>query len=98
MKKTNTDCCALCQLSGLDNNTTSTELDEMLWELSNDAEVKYYPGDKSGKGQTSVFVITTPNEKKLRKLLKNTGFKKIHVFDRRTGYPEGKLKMYIKNL
>jgi len=99
MIKTLTACCALCQLSGLNNETKFDDLMQELLHLSAESRNKDFKvGDDSGKGQTSVFVITTPNEKQLRKTLKAAGFKKVHSFKRRQGYPEGKLKMYITNL
>jgi hypothetical protein len=98
MKKSLTDCCALAQLSGLNNNTTIQELKEQLRKQFDEIKNKYIPGDSSGKGQRALFVITTPTEEVLEYTLKHCGFKEIHQFPRRNGYPEGMLKMFIKTL
>ena len=98
MEKSLTACCALAQLSGLNNNTTIQELEYKLNLLSEDVKNKYVPGDTSGKGQRAIFAITTPVEEPLEYSLKHVGFREVHQFERRNGYPEGILKMFIKNL
>lgn len=98
MKKTLTGCCALAQLSGLNNNTTIQELKEQLSIQFDELKNKYVPGDASGKGQRALFVITTPTEDVLECTLTHCGFQEIHQFPRRNGYPDGLLKMFIKNL
>ena len=99
MKKTTTSCCALCQLSGV-NNTTSIEYFEQVLEIlkrqkENNTEV----GITTGNGQTAVFVIVSPGEHVLEANLNKLGFVNAHTFGRRKGYqPMGDLTMYIKNL
>ena len=71
---------------------------EELWRTFDEIKNKYVPGDSSGKGQRALFVITTPTEDVLEYTLKHCGFEEVHQFPRRNGYPEGLLKMFIKNL
>jgi hypothetical protein len=98
MKKTITDCCALCQISGVNNATSLYELELKLGILTSEMVKNTEVGGNSGLGQTSVFVVTSPGEEVLEYNLKRTGFKKVNTFERRKGYPIGVLKMYIKNL
>jgi len=98
MKKTPTSCCALCQISNVDNNTTKEELEAQLVILKEEASETYIPGDNSKKGQTSVFVVTSPGEDKLEELLQELHFSPVHTFDRRKGYKPGELTIFIKNL
>lgn len=96
--KTTTACCALAQINGIGNNTPIADIRKELDLLKEESKEVYVPGDTSGRGQRAVFVITTPDETLLRANLKVLGFKKVHTFSRRKGYPDGKLKMYIKNI
>lgn len=103
--KTTTDCCAMCQLSRVSNDTSKKDIEEVLKELKKEKEENVEVGVTRGNGQTAVFVVTTPGEKVLEKNLKELGFSAKHVFERRRGYNEvtplpfrGDLKMYIKNL
>lgn len=98
MKKTNTACCALAQLSGLNNDTTKEELQKTIVKLTAERNETYIPGDSSGKGQTAIFVITTPNESKLENTLFSVGFVETTTFQRRLGYEKGNLKMFLKHL
>lgn len=98
MKKTNTACCALAQLNNLDNDTPVEEIMNELLKLKEESAQEFIPGDTSGLGQKAIFVITTPSEESLENKLKVVGFKEIHQFERRNGYPEGLLKMYIINI
>lgn len=99
MIKTVTDCCALCQLSRVNNNTPKYfiewKINRLIEEKNNNTEV----GITTGNGQTAVFTIVSPGESELEKNLLELGFKHKHSFERRKGYPnKGDLKMYIKNL
>lgn len=98
MIKTTTDCCALCQISHVTNQTTVAELENTIEILSEQKKRNNEVGFTSGRGQTAVFVIVSPNEEKLRTNLEGLGFKSSHTFERRVGYPAGMLDMYIKNL
>ena len=95
MKLTTTACCALGQISGVNNNTEILNLKNFLSELKKTSEKSYIPGDDSGEGQTSFFIITTPNEKPLENKLRILGFNHVHSFKRRNGYELGNLKMWI---
>ena len=56
-------------------------------------------GITTGNGQTAIFTIVSPGEDILAENLTTIGFKPIHTFERRVGYPKhGDLTMYIKNL
>jgi len=99
MKKTTTACCALCQISDVNNATTKSDLEYAIKVLKkgmiNNKEVYF----TTGNGQTSVFVIASPGEDKLKETLKSIGFRVKHTFARRVGYPKtGALEMYLKNL
>lgn len=97
--KVPTKCCALAQLSNLANSTSIEEIGEQLELLTKEAKQTFTPGDNSGNGQTSVFVIVTPNEVELEEKLKVLNFKLANEFKRRTGYKQnGYLRMYVYNL
>ena len=99
MVKTTTDCCALCQLSRVDNNTPKFYIEGRLKILKQQMLANKEVGVTTGNGQTAVFTIVSPGEYTLEANLKNLGFELKHQFPRRIGYPKlGALKMYIKNL
>jgi hypothetical protein len=99
MIKTATDCCALCQLSRIDNETPIEHIEIALKKLKEEKEINIEVGYTTGNGQTAVFTIVSPGEYILENNLKKLGFKMKHTFERRVGYPNlGDLKMYIKNL
>lgn len=99
MVKTITDCCALCQLSRVNSETTKEEIKRALEILTKQKEANAEVGVTTGNGQTAVFTIVSPGEFILESNLKELDFKKVHEFERRKGYPNfGDLKMYIKNL
>lgn len=98
MKKITTDCCALCQIAGVSNNTPKGHFEHALKILKEQKDANNEVGVSTGNGQTAAFVIATPNEDELKKTLEEVGFKAIHDFERRKGYaPVGMLQMYIKN-
>lgn len=98
MKITTTACCALAQINDVNNETTKEELQELIDKLILEKKETYIPGDESGKGQTTFFVITTPTEQKLENTLKNLFFERGFKFNRRTGYPEGLLNFWFLRL
>lgn len=99
MLKTATDCCALCQLSRVNNFTSKEDIEKNLIQLRKEKLRNVEVGISTGNGQTAVFTIVSPGEHVLENNLKFLGFKLIHTFERRKGYPKlGNLKMYIKNL
>lgn len=100
MNKIITDCCALCQLSGLNNSTPRKQIEAALVKLTKEKNENVEVGvNNTGKGQTTVFVIVTPSEAFLEANLISLGFSNVHAFERRKGYPQtGLLKMFIKNL
>lgn len=97
MKKTITNCCALCQISVVNNMTPLEDLKQQIKKLTNESQETSIINENN-KGQTSVFVITSPGEEILEDNLYSLGFKVKHTFNRRKGYPKGELKMFIKNL
>lgn len=99
MVKTTTDCCALCQLSRISNDTPIKAIKNKLKILTKEKLANTEVGITTGNGQTAVFTIVSPGENILEKNLINLGFELSHLFERRVGYPNtGLLKMYIKNL
>ena len=88
-------CCALAQL----NCSNVDSIDAIWWEIEQmkreAKEYCYENEEMHGKGQRACFVITTPLEQNLEKNLKILGFKVITKLDRRRGYPQGELKMYL---
>jgi len=99
MIKTTTDCCALCQLSRVNNDTPLDSIAHKLKQLRIEMRLNTEVGITTGSGQTAVFTIVSPGEYKLEANLRKLGFKMKHTFERRRGYPPaGDLKMYIINL
>ena len=99
MEKHRTDCCALMQLSRVDNNTSLGALKAVIKKLTKEKYANTEVGITTGNGQTAIFTIVSPGEDILAKNLVEVGFKAVHTFERRVGYPPvGDLTMYIKNL
>ncbi len=99
MEKIRTSCCALAQIAGVGNGTTTKELKERIDNLKIEKLLNTEVGFTTGNGQTAIFIIASPRENKLKAKLVDLGFKLSHSFERRVGYPNtGDLKMYIKNL
>ena len=99
IKKTTTDCCAMCQLSRVNNDTPKEDIKNVLTLLKYQKDANVEVGVTTGNGQTAVFTIVSPGEVILEKNLQELGFEHKHNFERRVGYPAvGNLKMYIKNL
>tara|TARA_R110000822_G_scaffold73853_9_gene177608 strand:+ start:109 stop:435 length:327 start_codon:yes stop_codon:yes gene_type:complete len=99
MTKTITDCCALCQLSRVSNDTPINTINTRLTQLRQEMEANVEVGVTRGNGQTAVFTVVSPGEHVLEDNLKLLGFEQVHTFPRRRGYPEtGALKLMIKNL
>jgi len=97
--KTTTDCCALCQLSRVNNDTPVKVIENHLDKLRKEMKANVEVGVTTGNGQTAVFTITSPGEDQLEYNLQSLGFVAVHQFKRRVGYPDtGLLTMYIKNL
>ncbi len=99
MEKHRTDCCALMQLSKVDNNTSLGALKTAIVKLTKEKYANTEVGVTTGNGQTAIFTIVSPGENVLAANLEAVGFKSVHKFERRVGYPQtGDLTMYIKNL
>jgi hypothetical protein len=97
--KTRTDCCALCQLSRVNNNTPIDAIEDKLEQLRVQMEANVEVGVTTGRGQTAVFTIISPGEDILEENLIQLGFNEIAHFPRRRGYPDiGVLKMMFKTL
>lgn len=97
--KYQTFCCALCQLS-YNNKTTIHEIKKDLEQLKFEAyEYNYNPQAGKGYGQRAAFVVTTmPYEQPLVEILIQLGFKKTWDFERRQGYSDGNLEMWMINI
>lgn len=99
MRKVTTDCCALCQIAQVGNDTPKEDLQNALDILSDQKEKNIEVGYTTGGGQTATFTIVSPGEDELEANLIELGYTKIWEFERRKGYPAtGMNKMYIKNL
>lgn len=97
--KTTTDCCALCQLSRVNNNTSIKAIKKAIKRLKIEKDLNEEVGYTTGNGQTAVFTVVTPGENVLYNNLIKLGFVEVHQFERRKGYPEtGLLRLMIKNL
>lgn len=97
--KTETDCCAMCQISRLNDDTTIEEIETALNQLRYQAKQYNKPFIQNGFGQTCVFTVTSPGEHILREKLKQIGFKEVHQFKRRISYPQtGLNRLHVINL
>ena len=95
MTKTQLPCCAICFLSGIGNNTTVEELQGFIDNLKEEAFSKEWEPDDRESGERGVLTVCTPSELLLSQKLESVGFKLMSKdFNRRFGYPEGKLKLY----
>ncbi len=92
--KTNTACCALCQLSMPDDEPIDNIRNE-IEKLKEEAKKEYTPVVLGG--QRAVFVITTENELNLQKNLRSLNFVIANSFKRRNGYAPGSLTMWMLN-
>ena len=99
MEKHRTDCCALAQISRVNDDTSIAELEYAIKRLTKEKHANTEVGVTTGNGQTAIFTIVSPGEDILAKNLVKVGFAPVHQFERRVGYPQtGDLTMYIKNL
>lgn len=103
MNFNSTNCCALALLSSLDNNINTNDLTQKINTLKEIATnnvnlVGRYISSVAFTGQTAVLAVTTDRELELENKLINQGFKHIHSFKRRKGYPEGILKLWVLDL
>lgn len=96
VRKYSTDCCALCHLT-MGNYTPIEDIYAAVNKLKEEAPTENWLGKGKEKGQRAAFTIVTPYERILEENLIEVGFRHIATFDRRNGYPEGKLKMYFYN-
>jgi len=91
VKNYETACCALVQLSVSEKRGIKKEIQTELSDMYYQAVI--YDNEASAG---AAFVITTPEEKKLPKILKELGFKLVYKINR---YSEkGLLSMWIKNI
>lgn len=99
MKKVITDCCALCQIAKVGNNTPINNLEWGLEILKRQKDENTEVGISTGNGQTATFTVVSPGEDILEANLIKLGYTKVWEFERRKGYPAtGNNKLYIKNL
>lgn len=93
MKITPTPCCALGCLHGISNETTVSDLAIQIGRLKRDAMKPCDPSTPGG--HRAIFCVTTPTERELMRKLIDLEFKEVYEFDRREGYPAGKLTMWM---
>ena len=98
MKFNPTDCCALAHLCDINNDTGLDLLKAVLLYRKQKMLENKEVGVSTGEGQAAIFSIISPGEDRLEKKLKLLGFKEVTTFDRRKGYPKGRLKMYLIEL
>ena len=92
-KKWQLSCCALCQITAAD--WTPIELLQYeIDKLKREAKMTWNMNNRDS-GERACFVITTPDEPNLCANLTVLGFKPIAKFNRRNGYPKGKLTMWF---
>lgn len=94
--KTQLPCCAMCFLSNTDNNTTRQEIEIFIEKLKKDAfHHKWQTNDRSS-GERTILTVVSPHEIRLASVLEISGFRLLSdEFNRRFGYPEGKLRLYV---
>jgi len=85
---TQTECCALFQISGISNDSTIVDIQEAIDEVKEDE-------DMHGR---AVFVITMKEEVDLVAKLKELDFKKVTTFSRKYCYEQTGLTMWLKKL
>lgn len=78
-----TACCALTQLCHINDTTPLKKIKELIQEKRDQATDPSHDPCDYGKGETMLFAITTPWEKKLATKLKKVGFVETLKFDRR---------------
>lgn len=93
IQKHQTACCALCQLTA-SNEDSYEDLIDAIGKIQESADKSWTPANRSG-GERAIFVIVAPGEDNLRNNLIKLNFKKTVQFNRRNGYPIGKLEMYM---
>lgn len=93
--KYSTPCCALCQITG-ENNDSFESIRDMVFSIQDESFDDYPVGTPNYKGQRSIFTIVSPGEDIYEANLKKLKFKKVAKnLNRRCGYPPGKLDMYL---
>jgi len=93
IQKHQTACCALCQLTA-SNEDSLEALDEAVNKIKKSANRLWTPVDKSG-GERAIYVIVAPGESKLENNLERLNFCLIAIFQRRNGYINGQLGMWM---
>jgi len=92
-----TNCCALGQLRA-DNKTTMEELKTLLIEKKEELSKNWAGTSTDAGGQTTLFAVTTEEEKDLEMLLLDLGFESQFFFDRRNGYDNPKSNLCFLTL
>jgi len=78
-----TGCCALSQISRVNNTTKLAKLKVLIEQKRNEALNENADPYSYAVAQTCLFVVTTESEIPLAKKLKKLGFKEMHTFKRR---------------
>lgn len=95
LRKTQLPCCAMCFMSNTSNDTTERQLLYFIDKLKQEAFSKPWKYDNRDSGERTILTVTMPGEEELEKLLESMKFEKLGTdFNRRFGYPEGKLTLW----
>lgn len=97
IRKHQTPCCALCQMYGTDNHTTEKEINAFIEKLKYESSFIKWKTDDRRSGERAIYTMTSPHETKLAETLLKCGFRKVADLNRRHGYPEGLIGMYLYN-
>lgn len=93
VQKHQMNCCALCHMTCNDNDSIK-DIEALIKKTQEESKQTWTPEDRRS-GERAIMVITTPNEKKLVDNLRHLHFSNISNINRRNGYPEGRLKVWI---
>lgn len=94
IEKHDLSCCAMCNFTA-NNRTTLEEITSSIDRLKREAFMHEWECNDRRSGQRTAFTIVSPGEYILEENLITAGFELITTFNRRFGYPEGILKMYM---
>ena len=95
--KHQTPCCALCQMYNTNNFTTEKEINTFIEKLKYESSFIKWKTDDRRSGERAIYTMTSPHETKLAETLIKCGFRKVADLNRRHGYPEGLIGMYLYN-
>lgn len=97
MKISTTPCCALGFISGLSNNSSQKDIEELISLKKREKEGKEYT-PAMPDGETALMCVVTPSEESLKDRLIEAGFEEMTDIERRNGYPNGMLTIMLLKL